>query len=177
MMDSEIGLTTGTSAFAIGQIFKGEYPPEAAVWCNENGARIEERDGTYVIVGIPEESLEEAKARKLREIKAAVDTALLPLSQEYPYKEQFSFQRQELEARALVEDPSAPAPLLTAIATARVIGTTELALKVIAKADATTAVTGTVIGEAQKDKDRLEAAQSVEDVNAIVPAYKLPEVK
>lgn len=29
--------------FYIGQIFNGEYPPEAAVWCNENGvAHIEE---------------------------------------------------------------------------------------------------------------------------------------
>ena len=125
----------------------------------------------------PVVDLAQAKSRKLQEIVSTVDTALAPLSAEYPYKEQLSFQRQEQEARALVEDPSAPAPLLTAIATARGIGTTELALKVIAKADATTAATGTVIGEAQKDKDRLEAAQSVEDVQAIVPAYKLPEVK
>ena len=28
--------------FYIGQIFVGEYPPEAADWCNDNGAYIEE---------------------------------------------------------------------------------------------------------------------------------------
>ena len=28
--------------FEIGQIFEGEYPPEAADWCNENNAYIEE---------------------------------------------------------------------------------------------------------------------------------------
>ena len=29
--------------FYIGQIFEGEYPPEAALWCNENNAHIEEQ--------------------------------------------------------------------------------------------------------------------------------------
>lgn len=28
--------------FEIGQIFEGEYPPEVALWCNENNAYIEE---------------------------------------------------------------------------------------------------------------------------------------
>lgn len=28
--------------FYIGQIFENDYPPEAAVWCNEHGAKIEE---------------------------------------------------------------------------------------------------------------------------------------
>ena len=27
-----------------GQIFEGKYPPEAAIWCNENGCHIEEVD-------------------------------------------------------------------------------------------------------------------------------------
>ena len=30
--------------FEIGQIFEKEYPPEGAVWCNENNAFIEELD-------------------------------------------------------------------------------------------------------------------------------------
>lgn len=30
--------------FVIGQIFEGEYSPEAAAWCNENNAYIEELD-------------------------------------------------------------------------------------------------------------------------------------
>lgn len=30
--------------FEIGQVFEGEYPPEAAGWCNENNAYIDEID-------------------------------------------------------------------------------------------------------------------------------------
>lgn len=36
--------------YKIGQTFKGTYPPEAAVWCNANGAHIEVLDGVYTIV-------------------------------------------------------------------------------------------------------------------------------
>lgn len=36
-----------------GQIFEGTYPPEAAIWCNENGMHFELLDGNttkYIIV-------------------------------------------------------------------------------------------------------------------------------
>lgn len=36
--------------FCIGQIFEGVYPPEAAFWCNNNNAHIEEIEGVYTIV-------------------------------------------------------------------------------------------------------------------------------
>lgn len=36
--------------YKIGQIFEGIYPPEAAVWCNANGAHIEQVAGEYTIV-------------------------------------------------------------------------------------------------------------------------------
>jgi hypothetical protein len=40
--------------FYIGQVFGEEYPPEAAVWCNENGAHIEAgEDGVYTIIVNP----------------------------------------------------------------------------------------------------------------------------
>lgn len=40
--------------FYIGQTFEGEYPPEAAVWCNENNAHIaESENGAFVIVENP----------------------------------------------------------------------------------------------------------------------------
>lgn len=86
-MDSEIGLTTGTSAFAIGQIFKGEYPPEAAVWCNENGAYIEERGNDYVIVQKAAPSAESlfARLRAERDRRiAATDYLIMP---DYPLAE------------------------------------------------------------------------------------------
>lgn len=59
--------------FFIGQIFQGKYPPEAAVWCNRNGAYIEAVEGGYQIVGIPESTLDEIKAQKIASLKAERD--------------------------------------------------------------------------------------------------------
>ena len=40
--------------FNIGQIFEETYPPEAAVWCNENNAHIVARgDAGFAIVANP----------------------------------------------------------------------------------------------------------------------------
>lgn len=45
--------------YKIGQIFEGEYPPEAAVWCNTRGdCSIQQVDGKYQIVENPPASLE-----------------------------------------------------------------------------------------------------------------------
>lgn len=45
-------------AFEIGQIFEGEYPPEAAVWCNTRGdCSIQQVDGKYQIVENPPVSI------------------------------------------------------------------------------------------------------------------------
>lgn len=43
------------SEFEIGQVFEGEYPPEAAVWCNtRGGCSIQQVDGGYQIIQNPE---------------------------------------------------------------------------------------------------------------------------
>lgn len=44
--------------FYIGKIFEGEYPPEAAVWCNIRGdCSIQQVDGKYQIVENPPVSI------------------------------------------------------------------------------------------------------------------------
>ena len=60
--------------FNIGQIFEGEYPPEAAVFCNESGkAYIEEIEATiegvrrFQIVAIPEPTADEIAMREAQE--------------------------------------------------------------------------------------------------------------
>ena len=64
--------------FEIGLIFSGTYPPEAAAWCNKNGAFIEECEGGYVIRAIPEPSKEEVQAddveQQLAELEARVQS-------------------------------------------------------------------------------------------------------
>ena len=42
--------------YAIGQKFEGTYPPEAAQWCNENGAMIVQIDGGFEIQPAPTKS-------------------------------------------------------------------------------------------------------------------------
>lgn len=62
--------------FEIGQIFEGEYPPEAAVWCNERqDCYIDEIEQIgcvrrFQIVAIPEPTAEEVAAQELTQAKA-----------------------------------------------------------------------------------------------------------
>lgn len=58
--------------FQINQIFTKEegYPPEAAVWCNERGdCYIEEFEGGYRIVKVPDSTPEELEKQKLEQAK------------------------------------------------------------------------------------------------------------
>ena len=46
-------MTTNTktkNTFKIGQKFNKTYPVEAAIWCNENNAHIEDLNGVYTIM-------------------------------------------------------------------------------------------------------------------------------
>ena len=44
--------------FSIGKVFEGEYPPEAAVWCNTRGdCSIQQVDGKYQVVENPPVSI------------------------------------------------------------------------------------------------------------------------
>jgi hypothetical protein len=67
--------------FEIGQKFEGEYPPEAAAWCEKNGATIRVGDGDeFEIVPIPMPTEEEMKAARLVEISnylASTDRLML----------------------------------------------------------------------------------------------------
>ena len=76
--------------YKIGQIFEGEYTPEAAVWCNESGKayieEIEPQDGVrrFQIVKVPEptdeEIAEQVRLERDRRI-AATDYLAMP---DYP---------------------------------------------------------------------------------------------
>ena len=63
--------------FEIGQIFEGEYSPEAAFWCNDCGDRyikeIEPQNGVrrFQIVAVPAPTLDELKAQKLEVLNVA----------------------------------------------------------------------------------------------------------
>ena len=71
--------------FSIGKVFDGEYPPEAAVWCNTRGdCSIQHVDGKYQIVENPPVSLEilAENARSARDRRIAeTDYYMMP---DYP---------------------------------------------------------------------------------------------
>ena len=155
------------------EAYNDEVAPYVALWQAEK----DRLDKAAAEAAEEYNSLANTKARKLAEINAACDAALAALTASYPSSELLTFDKQEAEARALLADPEAATPFLTPLAAARGMTVEELARKVIAKADAFTTASGHVIGLRQKDEDRLKAAQSVEDVAAIVPEYRLPEAE
>ena len=62
------------NTYEIGQTFEDTYPPEAAMWCNENGAfitELEPHDGKRIfqIQEVPPPPLDEVKASKISELK------------------------------------------------------------------------------------------------------------
>lgn len=71
--------------FSIGKVFEGEYPPEAAVWCNTRGdCSIQQVDGEYQIVEKPPVSIgvlaENVRSERNRRI-AETDYYMMP---DYP---------------------------------------------------------------------------------------------
>lgn len=60
--------------YEIGQIFENTYEPEAAIWCNSNGAfitEIESQSGKkrYQIQEVPKPALDKIKLQKIEELK------------------------------------------------------------------------------------------------------------
>lgn len=123
---------------------------------------------------LPVLTLEEAKAAKLAEINAECQRMLESLTPTYPERELTTFDKQESEARAYAADATASTPLLSALAAGRGIELADLAQRVIAKADAFTIASGFIIGQRQALEDRLDAAQTVDDVQAVIVTITMP---
>lgn len=119
----------------------------------------------------PAPSLAELKADKRADLIADCESAIAAIRAGYPDSEVLSWSKQEAEARALVADANAATPLLDALAEARGIAKAELAVRVIAKADAFAAISGALIGKRQRLEDELDALPAdatSEQVAAIV---------
>ncbi len=114
---------------------------------------------------------EAEQANKLKEINDAAQRALDTLLVTYPKGEITSFDKQESEARAYLDDAAAPTPLLNALAEHREMDKDELVRRVIEKADAFAAASGAIIGKRQKLEDALNVltsdANTLNDIAAI----------
>jgi hypothetical protein len=123
----------------------------------------------------PVPTFKEAKAAKLSEINKAADKIMAALISTYPDREISTFDKQEAEARAYMADPTAPTPLLSALAKARGLSMDELVKRVIAKADAFAAASGYIIGQRQALEDQLDTCKTLEEVQSIVVIIYPPD--
>ena len=128
----------------------------------------------YVAPAPPVVSLVDAKAAKLVSIRDGAESFLQALAVEYGAMEKLTWDQQAAEADALTADPSAAAPLVRSIAAARGMAVLELATRIRANRAQWVVLSGYIVGQKLAYQDRLDAAESVEQVAAIVPVYTLP---
>lgn len=108
-----------------------------------------------------------AKVKARQYINRAYEDELNVILKSYPEVETKTWDKQEQEARAWAADNTATAPLLTEIANARGLTLAELVPRVIAKADAWMQLSGAATGKRQALEGQIEAATTVEEVEAI----------
>jgi hypothetical protein len=99
----------------------------------------------------------EAKAAALNRINAAYQAAVSAMITNYPKDEVESWPKQEAEARAWLNDPSATTPWMDGAAAGRGISKPQLASKIIDSANRFAAAHGELTGKRQKLRDRIAA--------------------
>lgn len=115
----------------------------------------------------PELQLGAAKKAKVLQANALCDAAVATLTATYPQAEIQSWPQQVKEADAFLVDSSADVPLLTAIAAQRELGVHELVERVHAKVTAYAQASGYLIGKRQALEDAIDAAASLQELDAI----------
>jgi len=108
------------------------------------------------------------KQAKIAEINAACDAATDEISSKYPRSEMDTWPQQVKEAEAYQADSSATVPMLEAIATARGITVSGQADRVMTRFQQYTDAVGKAVGKRQKLEADIQAATTVEEVQAIV---------
>lgn len=121
----------------------------------------------------PEKPFDVLWSEKMSEINALYQQAIATLTPTYPEDERLTFDKQEQEARAWLADNSTPTPFIDALAAGRRMNKAELVNRIIAKADAFAIASGLLTGQRQRYEDLLDAAETADDVAAIVPEYSL----
>ncbi|NDV18236.1 hypothetical protein GO013_02230 [Pseudodesulfovibrio sp. JC047] len=137
----------------------------------EKGEDLVYREAVISAVVAETERLEAARRAKQQEITEQADAFLARFEEEYGPMEQQTWEQQYAEARAVQADPDAVSPLLDAIAVNRGMDMTTLATHVLANREAWIIRTGTVIGQRLAYQDRLDGAQTVDDMAGIDVCY------
>lgn len=116
------------------------------------------------------DSLEGARILALAAVNAAYGQRVAQLTKGYPAVEQASWPQQVEEAKALALDPNAEALWLTAAAEARGLGESavDLGAKVLSINNPYRTAHGSLTGTRQRLEREIDAAETVEDVRAIM---------
>lgn len=117
------------------------------------------------------------KSAKLADINQQAQAFINDLAKydETPSFERDTWLEQAKEAKAWVADPDAQTPILELIAKMRGVSLDLLRQKAYDKAIAYQQVAAIVAGQRQAYEDRLNAAETLEQVQAIEPVYQLPQ--
>lgn len=117
------------------------------------------------------------KSAKLAEINRKAQAFINDLAKynETPQFERDTWLEQAKEAKAWVEDPATKTPTLALIAQMRGVPLNTLRQKAYEKAMAYQTVAAIVAGQRQGYEDRLEQAETLEQIQAIKPVYQLPQ--
>ncbi|MDO4775823.1 MAG: hypothetical protein Q4A06_00055 [Cardiobacteriaceae bacterium] len=91
-----------------------------------------------------------------------------------PQFERESWATQALEAQAWAKDNNAPTPILAGIAQSRGVPLDVLRQKALAKSQAFALLTAAVAGQRQAIEDKINAAENMQALDAVVIAYQIP---
>jgi len=116
----------------------------------------------------PEPTLEEAQAAQLVLINVSFETAAQALTAGYPEAERLTWPIQQAEALAWAADNAAATPYLDGLADARGITPAEMRALTLAQVQAFQAASQQLVGTRQRLRDEINAAETVEDVRAVV---------
>lgn len=111
------------------------------------------------------------KAAKLKGVSTNAQLYVDGQVPAYPEFEKLTFETQRREAKAWESDNNTPTPNIDILANARGIDRVELLSRILIKVAQFDQLAMTVAGQRQKYEDQVNAATTVEEVNAIDPIY------
>lgn len=123
------------------------------------------------------QSLQSAKNDKIAELNALAQQVVNKAAgtNKLPEFEIQSWALQAAEAKAWAQNPEVATPILDQIATARGVPADVLKQAALRKTQAYEALTALVAGQRQALQTQIELAKSLDDLNAIEIAFRLPE--
>ena len=159
------------NTYEIGQIFEGIYPPEAAIWCNENNAFITELESEndtriFQIQEVPSPTLEEVKNIKIAEFKTTRDTLEeAPIEYKGKLWDFDTKSRDRINAAATALEVSG---IETITWTAYDDSSLELTVADLKSIIATAAIRGDALHKKYRElRDAVNLAESIEEINMI----------